>query len=80
MNKSSSSGSRSIIAIHTRAPPVARSATEARRATASAISRACSSISRSIRTRNRSSLPSKFEYSAPVEKPAVDAISSTEAP
>ena len=80
MNSSSSSGSRSIIVIHCRAPPVARSATDARSRTASAISRACSSISRSISTRNRSSLPSKFEYSAPVEKPASEAISSTEAP
>ena len=80
MNSSSSSGSRSIMVIHTRAPPAARSATDVRRATASPISRACSSISRSIRARNRSSLPSKLEYSAPVEKPAADAISSTDAP
>ena len=43
----------------------------ARSRTASAISRACSSISRSISTRKRSSLPSKFEYSAPVEKPGL---------
>src|SRR5450759_889866 len=80
MSSSRSSGSRSIIVIHRLAPPVARSATEARARTASEISRACSSISRSIRTRNRSSLPSKLEYRAPVENPALEAISSTEAP
>ena len=80
MNSSSRSGSRSIIVIHCLAPPVARSAIVAGALTASAISRACSSISRSISTRNRSSLPSKFEYRAPVENPAAEAISSTEAP